>query len=104
MGATAATSGRGRARREMGGGAVLSVEQAVALLPFSDVFARRWLKAERLVSRITMGGEVHECVVWAAVQERLWPEGAISNGPGLELAPAPATGGSLPREKTRRRV
>lgn len=51
----------------MGAGAVLTVAEAAALLPIADAAARRWLRAEGLVSQL----EGRAVVVWAAVLSAL---------------------------------
>lgn len=82
---------RSALRVALGGAAVLSETEAVALLPGRDAVARAWLRENGLV-RVTALGRV---VVWGDVVEAL-------RGPAE--APAPATtAGRLPRAEQRRR-
>ena len=58
-----ATSGRHLNRLAMGEAAILSVPQAVALLPMADPLARRWLHDHDLVHDLAGRG----VVIWADV-------------------------------------
>lgn len=99
MATRTATNTRDVARRSMGVGAVLSLAQAVGLLPWDDLFSRRWLKSNGLVSQAKLGEEVHECVVWSAVLEKLWPGEEVVR----RLATAPHPGATLDRIPTKAR-
>lgn len=81
------TDGAGRRRLLLGTGAVLSLHEAAALLPFSDADARRWLRSRGLVREL----EGRNVVRWLDVI--FHPE---LGGP-LETPPAAPPRARLPR-------
>ena len=94
-----ASSARAEARRTLGQGAIFPITQAVAMLPWPDAFARAWLREQGLVSTAIVGGVTHECVVWSAVLEKLWPGQETVR----RVASAPPPGATLDRVPTRAR-
>lgn len=74
------------ARRQLGAAAVLSEAEAVALLPVRDSTARKWLRAQGLVSDTALG----RLVLWERVIDALFRD------PPQERAPSKRTG-ALPR-------
>lgn len=81
------SSARHAARLSMGRGAVLTLNQAAAMLPVSDSTARRWLRRAGLVSHL----DGRPVVVWAAVLAEL------RAGADPAALSAPATIAPLPR-------
>ena len=81
------SSARHSQRLSMGVGAVLTVNEAAALLPVADSDARLWLRRRGLVSSL----DGRPVVVWAAVLA------AIRSGDGPDEPPAARRSTPLPR-------
>lgn len=93
---------RARARLALGPAAVLSIADAVELLPWRDAEARAWLEARGLILRLpdlpgpcVVWGDVLEALRQREVQEAARPPRAAATLPMADLA-AP---GSLSRRK-----
>lgn len=82
----------------LGDGAVLTLSEAVAELGLRESDGAAWLRAEGLVSTITLpSGATRERVVWRRVLERL---SSFPDQSALSPARSRPTGRSAPRRST----